>query len=75
MSAAYASSMKNTLKFVKTAKEKGKEKKQLLLFSDLVLKEVNENLPQHIEVLEKIYGEDIPIDIRDSLDELQSMAP
>ena len=75
LSDAYTASLSNTLKFVKTAKEKGKEKKQLLLFSDLVLKELNENLPRHKEVLEKIYGKDIPIDIRDSLDELQSMAP
>jgi len=66
--------MKNTLKFVKTAKEKGKEKKQLLTFSDLVLKEVNENLPKHIEILDKIYGKDIPKDIKIILDELQSMS-
>jgi len=70
----YSTSLSNTLKFVKTAKEKGKEKKQLLLFSDLVLKEVNENLPQHIEVLDKIYGDDIPEDIQINIDELQSMA-
>ena len=69
----YSTSLSNTLKFVKTAKEKGKEKKQLLTFSDLVLKEVNENLHQHIEVLDKIYGKEFPRDIRDSLDELQSM--
>jgi len=71
----YSTSLSNTLKFVKTAREKGKEKKQLLLFSDLVLKEVNENLPGHIEVLDKIYGKDIPELIKTNLDELQSMAP
>jgi len=71
----YSTSLSNTLKFIKTAKEKGKEKKQLLLFSDLVLKEVNENLPQHIVVLEKIYGEDIPEFIQSNIDKLQSMTP
>jgi len=75
LSDAYSASIENTLKFVKVAKEKGKEKKQLLKFSDLVLKEVNENLPQHIEVLDKIYDKDIPEDIKVSLEELQSMAP
>ena len=74
LSEDYAMSLTNTLKFVKVAKEKGKEKPQLLAFSDLVLKEVNGKLPRHEEVLELLYGEDIPEEIMVTLDSIDSLS-